>query len=389
MIDAKYSHMINELVSKVVANGEYAGVSCCVLKDGKEYFKGAWGMADIERDIKMQTNSIFRAHSLSKIITSVAVMKLFESGKLDLNYKAAWFIEGFKNQQVLTENGLVPANREVTIKDLLNMTSGCVYPDGDAVGQKMGEVFWAAEQAFNEGKPFSTYEMADRIGRSPLCCQPGEKWHYGISADILGAIVEVITGKKYDEYLRDEIFLPLGMNDTGFYVPDDKKNRFTQLYDYPQGKPVPFKGSFLGLYNYDERPAFISGGAGVVTTAEDYARFAAMLANGGELDGVRILSKKTVDFMAQDNLTDEQKVEYKTWESCFGYGYGNLCRVLLDTTVNMTLAPKGEFGWDGWAGAYASVNRQDNLAFTLFVQRCGAGTSDIARRVKTIVLSSL
>lgn len=389
MIDNKYSLMINELVSKVVEKGEYAGVSCCVLKDGKEYFKGAWGMADIERGITMQTNSIFRAHSLSKVITSVAVMKLFEQGKLDLNYCASWYLDGFKNQQVLTDNGLVPANRDVTIKDLLNMTSGCVYPDGDDAGQKMGEVFWKAEQAHNEGNPIDTIEMANRIGKSPLCCQPGEKWHYGTSADILGAIVEIITKKKYDDFLREEIFEPLGMNDTGFYVPDDKKNRFTQLYDYPQGKPVPFQGSFLGLYNYDSRPAFISGGAGVVTTAEDYAKFAAMLANGGEYNGVRILSKKTVEFMATDNLTEEQKVEYRTWVSCYGYGYGNLCRVLTDKTVASTLAPLGEFGWDGWAGAYASINRDDNLAFTLFVQRCGAGTTDIARRVKNIILSSL
>ncbi len=389
MLSEKYCKRIDEIVSESVDKGEFAGVACAVMKDGEMLYKNAWGKADIERNIDMRENSIFRVHSFSKVITACAVMKLLEEGRIDLNYPVEWFLSGFKNQHVIRNGELIPVNSPVTIKDLLNMTSGCVYPEAGEAGERMGTLFWQAEQAYLSGKPFSTVELCNKIGEQPLMFQPGEQWHYGTSADVLGAIVEIITGKPYDEYLREEIFEPLGMNDTGFYVPADKMNRFTQIYDYPQGKPVPFEQSFLGLYSYEKRPAFISGGAGVVSTVLDSVRLAAMLSNDGELDGVRILSPKTVEFMARDNLTEAQKTEYKTWTQCRGYGYGNLCRVHTDPSMSSSLAPLGEFGWDGWAGAYASCNRTDRLAYTIFVQRCGAGTTDISRRVKNVILSSL
>lgn len=389
MFGDKYLKRIDELISKEIENKTYSGVAASAVLNGKVLFEGAWGMADLEKKIKMQENSIFRIHSLSKVITSAAVMQLIERGRLDIGFHASWFFDGFKNPMVATENGLVKAKREVTIGDLLNMTSGCAYPDGGfKAGEMMGSLYYEAEQSYKAGKPFSTSEMIDRIGKVPLAFQPGERWLYGTSADILGGIIEKAADKPYDEYLRDEIFAPLGMEDTGFYVPDDKKNRFTQLYDYPNGEPKPFESSFLGLYDYDKRPAFISGGAGVVSTIRDYRRFASMLSCGGEYDGVRILSPKAVEFMGRNTLTDAQKITLD-WDSCRGYGYGNLVRVLENPSIAGTLAPVGEFGWDGWAGAYACCNPCDRLAFVLFVQRCGAGTTDIARRVKNIVLSSL
>lgn len=390
MLGNKCLERINSAVLSAVKNGEYAGVVCAAMKNGSLIYKNAWGMADIERDIPMSEDSIFRLHSLSKVVTSAAVMKLIETGRLEFESKASDYIGGFKNQQVITADGLAPAQREVTVRDLLNMTSGCVYPgEDDEAAREMGKVFYDAEQAYLKGKPYTTYEMADRIGRSPLLFQPGERWHYGTSADVLGAIVEKAADKPYDEFLRDEFFSPLGMNDTGFYVPAEKTNRFAQLYDFSQGKPEIFRNSFLGLYNYNSRPAFISGGGGMVSTVLDFIKFSAMLSNNGEYDGIRILKPETVDIMARDNLTDAQKVEYKDWWSCRGYGYGNLCRVLTDRESCASKAPLGEFGWDGWAGCYSLCNREDNFAFALFVQRCGTGTAQLAIDVKNIMLEEI
>lgn len=182
----------------------------------------------------MKPDTIFRCYSMTKPITSVAVMTLVEKGALALSDPASKYLPGFKDQKVYTDQGLVPANREVTIQDLLDMTAGVVYPDASfPAGAIMDKIQADFYDKIAKGEPTpSTYELANIIGQQPLAFQPGERWLYGFCADVLGAIVEVVSGKRYITYLKETIFEPLGMTDTDFYVPEQKQDRFMQFYQY-------------------------------------------------------------------------------------------------------------------------------------------------------------
>ena len=260
-------------------------------------------------------------------------MILMEKGLLSLSDEAGMYIPSFKNQMVLTENGYVPAEREITIQDLLNMTAGVNYPDASfPAGREMQDMIDKYYKDVEEGHPVSTYELANLIGKQPLKFQPGDRWNYSFCADVLGAIVEVISGKCYSDFLKEEIFNPLGMEDTDFYVPEEKQDRLMQNYQYmPETQTMePCTWQHLGLvYMHKKQPAFESGGAGLVSTIDDYSKFVKMLLGKGTYNGIRILGSTTVEFMVQNNLSESQLRSYD-WEALKGYGYGNLMRVMTD-----------------------------------------------------------
>lgn len=389
-MDIKRLEFMDDIIREKIESGWLAGATVAVRKDGNEVYRKNFGYADIEKGKKISDDTIFRLFSLSKPVTSAAAMILFERGKLDLTHPIKWFLPEFDGISVSRNGVIEPLQRDITIKDLLNMTSGIPYPDGSyPAGRQMDEVFAKIQEDNESGNPVDTQEYARRAATVPLAFQPGEKWAYGFSADILGALIEKISGKKFGDFLKDEIFEPLGMTDTGFYVPENKLDRFAQIYDYNTENhvPKPFEYMFLGVGNYHKKPAFESGGAGLVSTVSDYGRFAQMLANGGELDGVRILGRKTVDFMASNQLTDAQ-LRSLEWDSTKGYGYGNLMRVLINKSEASTNASLGEFGWDGWAGDYVTIDRSENLVFELFIQKCG-GDLDLTRRLRAVVFSAI
>jgi len=204
----------------------------------------------------------------------------------------------------------------------------------------------------------------------------------------LGAVIEVVSGKRYSQFLQDEIFTPLNMVDTGFFVPEEKLDRFHAHYEYVEGKGLtPFKDSHLGEY-YGEDVAFESGGAGLVSTIDDYSHFAMMMVNKGIYNGTRILGEKTVEFMSQDRLSEAQKVDY-IWDSTRGYGYGCLMRVLIDQGQAHTLGDLGEYGWDGWTGNYVTMNPKENMVFLYFIQRAGAGFTPLARKLRDVTYANL
>lgn len=193
------------------------GAAICIIKDGKEVYRNEYGEADKEKHIPMEKNSIFRCYSMTKPVTSVAVMTLVEKGLIALSDPVSNFIPSFKNQTVLTEKGYIPAKREVVIQDLLNMTAGLTYPDASfPAGKAMQDMIDKYYADVEAGKPTSTYDLAVLIGEQPLEFHPGEGWCYSFCADVLGAVIEVITGKKYSDYLKETIFKPLGMDDTTF-----------------------------------------------------------------------------------------------------------------------------------------------------------------------------
>lgn len=382
---------IAPIIQQEIDNGAIVGSSICIIKDEKEIYRNNFGMSNRETNMPMKSDNIFRLFSMTKPVTAVAAMILFERGELDLFSPVSMYLEGFKNQKVVTENGFEDVKNDVTIKDLLNMTSGVVYPDlSFEAGRIMADLYSEVETNLNHGKPTNTIDFANLIGKQPLEFQPGQRWRYSASADVLGAVIEVISGKKFSVFLEDEIFAPLLMVDTGFYVPDDKKVRFAEFYDY-----IPEKGrlevcttNHLGLNNFLTPPAFESGGAGLVSTIDDYKNFALMLLNHGTYNGVRILGRKTVDYLTKNQLTKDQAISYD-WDSIVGYGYGNLMRVLNDQGKAASNGSLGEYGWDGWTGTYFFIDPVENLVLLYMIQKCGGGNPHLIRAIRSIVYSTL
>ena len=394
------SELFSVLMDKVIGEKRIAGANILLIKDGVEEFFGSFGKADIERNIPMQRDSVFRMFSMSKPVTAAAVMILVERGIIDLKDPVEWYLPGFADPKVAVpdepaENGdargkayhLEPASRSVTIGDLMTMTSGVCYPGIEspahiAVDKCLGE--W--EKKLRTYSFPGTVDFANALGKCPLAFNPGEQWMYGFSADILGAVAEVASGRRYGDFLRDEIFVPLGMMSTSFDMLPGMKERLTQVYenDPENGGIRPFGGMNLGLGDFPEHAIFESGGAGLLSTIDDYAKFAMMLANEGCLGDVRILSPNAVRYMHTNALPDDIKKRDMNWGSTEGHGYNCLMRILEDTTVQGTTAPKGEFGWDGWLGTYFVVEPVSKSVILYLIQKTNVGFDDITRKVRAI-----
>ncbi len=387
----KFKSSMDKLIREEIAFGHIKGAACRVIHKGKVIYDTLQGYADAEQGRKMQADTIFRLFSMTKPVTAVATMILMERGLIDLREPVSKYLPEFANQKVWQENGeLQDADRDVTIYDLLNMTSGIPYPDiTHEPGRQMDALFRELIGRREQGEIVTTREYMRRIAEVPLVFQPGERWLYGLSADVLGGLVEVVSGMPYGEFLRKEIFEPLDMKDTGFYVPEDKIPRFAVAYDERKepGHLIPFTESHLGEY-YGEDVAFESGGCGLVSTLEDYSHFALMLLNGGTYNGKRILGPKTVEFMAKDRLSDAQKVSF-VWDTLWGYGYGCLMRVFLEDGKAMQNGSAGEFGWDGWTGNYVMIDPQEDLVMLYFIQRVDSGTLPVVRKLRNVIYGAL
>jgi len=378
-------------INALIAADVFAGANAEVIYKGEAVFKKSFGMADKEKKIPMTESKIFRLFSLTKPITSAAAMLLLERGKIELRYPVKWFLPTFENPMVMTENGTRPAKRDITLGDLMNMTSGILYPDGSAAGQKMGCVWDRQTRAIESGNKSSqlnTREFALEMGKCPLGFDPGEKWQYGASADVMGAVIETVSGMTLGEFMRENIFEPLGMEDTGFYVPPQKLDRLAQTYDRTEKGNLPYTGHNLCIFDCTEPPAFESGGAGLFSTIGDYSKFAAMLMGSGTYNGVNILGRKTVEFMRTSCLTPQQ-IQALDWDSMKGHGYGCFMRVLLDRTAAGSLQSEGAFGWDGWMGCYFSNDPQEELAMLYFIQLAGAGSDDFTRKLQNVIWGSV
>lgn len=385
-----YRQTIDTLINDAVSKGEFAGANLYVFKDGEEKYCQSYGAADKENGISMKRDTIFRLFSMTKLITAAAVMILYERGLIDVRDCVSQYLPAYGNPTVWTKEGEVPALREITIWDCLNMTAAIPYPDpSHEPGRRMDGLFKELIQRRLDGEVVDTLEYVNRIAEIPMLFQPGERWMYGLCADILGAVVEVVSGKKFGQFLKDEIFTPLGMEDTGFYVPEEKWERFAAVYDWNEEEQALYarKDSVLGEY-YQSDVAFESGGAGLVSTIDDYSKFARMLLQKGKLGRVRILGEKTVAFMTQNHLTEAQRKDYN-WHSTIGYGYGCLMRILLNQGEAGTNGSLGEFGWDGNTGTYVTISPVDNLVLLFFVQRFGTGFCPLTRKVRAVTYGAL
>lgn len=384
---------IQKIMDEIISSGFTSGANCLIIHDGQEqgYFES--GYADKENLIPMKRDSIFRMYSMSKTVTSVAVMILVEQGLIDLYDNVSKYIPSFANPSVgLADNTLESAEREIRIYDLMSMTSGIPYPNinsqaENAANDLMNEIV----EKMDTADALSTVEIASRTGAHPLQFHPGSRWEYGFSADILGAIVEIASKMKYSDFLAKYIFTPLQMTDTAFFVPSDKIARLTKVYEDGESGLNLYTYPNLGISNHmSTKPKFESGGAGLVSTIDDFAKFARMLINNGEYNGTRILSKESIKYISTPTLTTEQINDFnKSMPHMQGYSYGNLMRVMTNPERGFCLAEKGEYGWDGWLGTYMAIDPVNKLIILLMQQKTNSGTCELTRKIKNAVYSSL
>ena len=356
-------HLIHNTLSRFVDSGQIAGCSVRIVRNDETFYEGCFGYADIEKNVRISENTIFPIASMSKVITVAGIMRLYEQGLFKLWDPVSEYLPGFKNPKIALEKPdgtyeITDAKGEVTMRQLFTMTSGVPYPGNDTAAARIRlekEKEMAETLSREKGKPLpGTREICSRVGELPLAFEPGEKWMYGFSIDILGGVIEALTNQTLGEYLKETIFDPLGMKDTGFFVPPEKQEKIATLYQIrngmkPDGREYP-----------TEKPMFESGGGGLFSTLHDYSRFAQMLLHGGTLDGERILGRKTIDLIATDHLTPAQQATH-SWDTQRGYGYGLGVRVMTNPEIADINGSVGEWGWDGAFGNWFCVDPRENL----------------------------
>ena len=361
---ARLQHIDNAM-RRFVDEGTLAGAVTLVARHGKAVHFEASGLIDVEARRPMQRDAIFRIASMTKPITVAAVLMLFEEGHFLLDDPVAGFLPEFRQTKVFvrqTAHGLEVADleRPITIRHLLTHTSGLTYEDypEDPVSR-----IYAAEQIQRMDEI-----LADKVGRIaalPLAHQPGARWTYGFSHDVLGRLVEVVSGQPFDVFLRQRIFAPLEMTDTGFYVPEQNLHRLAPVYR-PDGR-----GGLKRDENQRDRsksPAFLGGGGGLVSTAADYGRFCQTLLNGGALSGTRLLGRKTVELMTANHWTLEKSPFPPGFRIPNGYSYGLGVRTLVDVARSGVPGSLGEYGWAGALSTYFWIDPREQLLGVFMVQ---------------------
>ena len=378
------SEKLTRIIGEAVERKEVPCATALVLCNGKETAYAEAGN-DIQTGKPVSRDTIFRLYSQTKPITAAATALLMERGVIDLADPVQKYLPGFANQQVIMpDKSFALVRRPATIMDLLGMTAGLSYPGDDPAGRFAADLFDHNTRAMINGEGMSTAIFANAIGHLPLAFHPGDAYRYSTCADVLGAVLEVADGRLFGRILREEFFDPLGMNDTAFWVPPEKRDRFvTCARRTPLGLEA-WQGYNLCVGDYSREPVFQSGGAGLVSTLDDFAKFASMLLHGGELNGKRYLSLATVQW-----LTKPQVREGLFWDWDTGYNYGKFMRHCVDPGKVPGLACKGEYGWDGWLGTYFVNIPEIKTTLLLFQNVTDTGTSALTRKVRNAVFAAL
>ena len=379
---------IDKVFQQYVDENRIGGAVGLVLQDGKPIYERAAGWADKEAGTKMAPNTIFRIASQTKAITSVAILALMEEGKLSVTDPVSRYIPSFSSARVAVGNGArvdtVPAKRAITIRDLLTHTAGISYGTEAVIAQQyqaLGLGPAAGFGWFTADKDEPICDTMERLGTLPFVAQPGEAWVYGYNTDILGCIVERASGMPLDVFIKTRITGPLGMRDTQFFLPPDQRSRLAAVYSVGvTGKIVraPDGPRGQGAYVDGPRKSF-AGGAGLLSTAHDYARFLEMIRRGGAIDGVRILSPRTVALMTTNQIGTLHSA------NGLGYGYG------FETTDRYGANGLDSAGAFGWGGAYGSTYRVDpesHLVIVFMVQLL-PNPADLGRVFPTLVYQAM
>jgi CubicO group peptidase (beta-lactamase class C family) len=377
---------VTEAFKTAVNDGIVSGAVMLVARDGKVVFYEAVGKADAAAGTPMAKDSIFRLYSMTKPFTSAAVLMLVEEGKLLLSDPITKYLPQLGKRSVGVEKKdaagkvelvLEPARREITVQDLLRHTSGLTY---GVFGKSLVKDQYKSAGVDEEN--ITNAELVERLAKVPLLFQPGTAFEYGRSTDVLGRLVEVVSGKNLGQFLSERIIAPLKLKDTAFHVPGAKLGRLAQAGVDPQTKKVP------DLLDVTKPPTYEAGGQGLVGTAQDYVRIAQMYLNGGELDGVRLLGRKTVELMTSDHLEPAMVQNSTAYLPGPGYGFGLGFAVRRDAGVSAVPGSVGDYNWSGFGGTTFWVDPKERLIGVLMTQ--APGQRLYTRQLfKTLVMQSI
>ena len=370
-----------------VDDGKYVGTMTLVSRKGQVAYLDSLGFMDRENKRPMQEDAIFRIYSMSKAITSIAIMQLYEKSKFRLDDPVYWYIPSWKNLRVY-QSGVYPnfltsrPERHMTIRDLLTHMSGLTY---DFMYKSNVD---AAYRKTKVQQAETLEEFIEILSTLPLEFSPGNKWNYSVSTDVLGYLVEVISGMKLEEYFKTNIFEPLNMEDTSFSCPQEKVDRLASLYEHvPNGEPRLLEIPFLNT-------KMASGGGGLFSTMADYHNFCSMLLNQGEFNGKRLIGRKTLELMTVNHLPNNQDLTEMS-ESAFsetpyaGVGFGLGFSVMLDPAKSQTTSDIGEYGWGGAASTVFMINPKEDMFIIFLTQLLPSSTYQVRRELRSLVYSSL
>ena len=397
-LSAERLERISSAAQGFIDEGQLAGAVTVVARRGKVAHFEAYGMMDIEADKPMQKDTIFRIYSMTKPIAAVGVMMLCEEGKLTLDAPASTYLPELSGMQVAGDAEAdvfmpVEADREMTVQDLMQHTAGLPgaarYMGGNTAVDKLYR-----KAGLDRLHECNLQELVERLGTIPLLYQPGTKWHYSIAADVLGRLIEVTSGQPFDQFLAERIFQPLGMIDTGFYVPAEKIDRLAGMYgpkqtgglqtiDAPEGGT-----GHISTTSFIKEPRFLSAGGGLVSTASDFARFCLMLSDKGTLSGKRLMKAESVELMTRNHLPQHLiPLDKKPEDRYGGLGFGLGVSVRVQQTDWVRASQIGEYGWIGGTSTEFWISPQDELISITLAQHIPF--SALSHTVKPMVYAAV
>ncbi len=400
-LSAERLQRIGQVFNREVEQGKLPGAVVVVARKGRVAYFESFGFRDKAAGAPMPKDAVFEIYSMTKPLVSVAAMILVEEGRLQLTDPVAKFLPEFASLQVSVPKldatsgkltyALVPPDRPMTVQDLLRHTSGLVY--GEFTSQAQVREAYIKEVIFKPGD--GTYDLRDltaaeqiaRLARAPLAHQPGTTWEYGISTDVLGRVIEKVSGQRLAEFLDERLLKPLKMADTGFYVPKPSMDRFA--------RPLPTDpatGTPITLHDVSAPTASDSGGGGGVSTAVDYLRFAQMMLNGGWLDDAQILSRTTVALMTSDQLGPQVARTVQPGEALIGtqgYTFGLGFAIRQEPGIAAVPGSQGEYMWGGYAGTYFWIDPREELVGIMMTQAPGPSRQYYRREIKQLVYQAI
>lgn len=388
---ARLSH-IDRWMDAQVADGKLPGLSVTMMRRGRIAYQRCAGLADIARGVAYAPDTLVRIYSMTKPITTVAALMLYEEGRFQLDDPISRFLPCFANQRVCVggfrgQMDTVPAQRDITFRDLMTHTSGLSYHFMFAT---------LVDAAYRDaGIDFQTSDddlltLVEKAAKLPLLAQPGAEWNYSIAMDVLGALVQVISGQDFGSFLHERILRPLGMDDTSFVMPDERLHRFAA--NYIKGPQGPALLDDPHTSRYRQQHTLRSGGGGLISSAGDYLRFAQMLLNKGEFAGHRLLGRKTVELMTSNHLRGDMADmgQARFSESSYeGIGFGLGCSVMLDPAKAQVVGTPGEYSWGGAASTSWWNDPEEDISVVLFTQLTPSSTYPIRRELRVLTYQAV
>src|SRR5215204_1317241 len=398
-ISSERLKQIDANINQWIKEEQLNGATMIILRNGQIVYHKSFGFADKEKNMVMKNDNIFRIASMTKPIISVAAMMLYEEGKFLLTDPISKFIPEFNNPVVLdkynaadTTYTTVPAKREITMRDILSHTSGLGYAQiGSAT---TNAIYFKNKINGGIGTPYSTLkDVITRLAKLPLFAHPGEEFYYGLNTDVLGYLIEVISGMPLDKYLQEKIFEPLGMKDTYFFLPKEKQARLVSLYTQQgsqtklriQDSLISLNGTFSRDFPKTINGTYFSGGAGLSSTAYDYALFGQMLLNDGELNGKRILSPATIQIMVSNQIGELLMWGDANKTRRFGLGFG----ILTEYAERTLMIPAGSYGWDGMFASHYWTDPKNKMVVVFMRNIWPTEHWDYGDRIKPLIYQAL